>query len=308
MTATADPRAASALAPAVTPIDPDRVRPDFPILTRQVHGRPLVYLDSAATAQKPQAVLDAMDEYYRRHNANVHRGVHTLAEEATAMFEAARGRIARFVGASERATVFTKNATEAINLVAYAWGLRTLREGDEILVTEMEHHANLVPWQLVARLTGARLRAIPVGDDFRLDLSGLDELLTERTRMVALSAMSNVLGTVNPVAELAERAHAALVALALVAADELHGLALPGRRPQARDRDVQRGGNPLDRADARAGEAALDLAQKGVRQAGEATEALEREPPFAPQCADPRTESRLEAVGGEMTAKHRLPD
>jgi cysteine desulfurase / selenocysteine lyase len=191
------------------PIDPERVRPDFPILTRQVHGRPLVYLDSAATAQKPQAVLDAMDDYYRLHNANVHRGVHTLAEEATALFEASRGRVARFVGASERATVFTKNATEAINLVAYAWGLRTLREGDEILVTEMEHHANLVPWQLVARLTGARLRAIRVGDDFRLDLSSLDEVLTERTRMVAVSAMSNVLGTVNPVAEIAERAHAA---------------------------------------------------------------------------------------------------
>jgi cysteine desulfurase/selenocysteine lyase len=191
------------------PIDPERVRPDFPILTRQVHGRPLVYLDSAATAQKPQAVLDAMDDYYRLHNANVHRGVHTLAEEATALFEASRGRVARFVGASERATVFTKNATEAINLVAYAWGLRTLREGDEILVTEMEHHANLVPWQLVARLTGARLRAIRVGDDFRLDLSSLDQVLTERTRMVAVSAMSNVLGTVNPVAEIAERAHAA---------------------------------------------------------------------------------------------------
>jgi cysteine desulfurase/selenocysteine lyase len=191
------------------PIDPERVRPDFPILTRQVHGRPLVYLDSAATAQKPQAVLDAMDDYYRLHNANVHRGVHTLAEEATALFEASRGRVARFVGASERATVFTKNATEAINLVAYAWGLRTLREGDEILVTEMEHHANLVPWQLIARLTGARLRAIRVGDDFRLDLSSLDEVLTERTRMVAVSAMSNVLGTVNPVAEIAERAHAA---------------------------------------------------------------------------------------------------
>jgi cysteine desulfurase / selenocysteine lyase len=191
------------------PIDPERVRPDFPILTRQVHGRPLVYLDSAATAQKPQAVLDAMDDYYRLHNANVHRGVHTLAEEATALFEASRGRVARFVGASERATVFTKNATEAINLVAYAWGLRNLREGDEILVTEMEHHANLVPWQLIARLTGARLRAIRVGDDFRLDLSSLDEVLTERTRMVAVSAMSNVLGTVNPVAEIAERAHAA---------------------------------------------------------------------------------------------------
>jgi cysteine desulfurase/selenocysteine lyase len=190
-------------------LDPAEVRPDFPILSRQIGGKPLVYLDSAATSQKPQAVLDAMDDYYRLHNANVHRGVHTLAEEATAAFEGARGRIASFIGANERATVFTKNATEAINLVAYAWGLRNLREGDEILVTEMEHHANLVPWQLVAKLTGARLKAIPVGDDFRLDLSALDGLLTERTRMVAVSAMSNVLGTVNPVAEIAAKAHAA---------------------------------------------------------------------------------------------------
>jgi cysteine desulfurase/selenocysteine lyase len=194
---------------AVPTLDPAEVRPDFPILSRQIGGKPLVYLDSAATSQKPQAVLDAMDDYYRLHNANVHRGVHTLAEEATTAFEGARGRIASFIGASERATVFTKNATEAINLVAYAWGLRNLRSGDEILVTEMEHHANLVPWQLVAKLTGARLKAIPVGDDFRLDLSGLDGLLTERTRMVAVSAMSNVLGTVNPVAEIAAKAHAA---------------------------------------------------------------------------------------------------
>jgi cysteine desulfurase/selenocysteine lyase len=194
---------------ALPALDPAEVRPDFPILSRQIGGKPLVYLDSAATSQKPQAVLDAMDDYYRLHNANVHRGVHTLAEEATAAFEGARGRIASFIGASERATVFTKNATEAINLVAYAWGLRNLREGDEILVTEMEHHANLVPWQLVAKLTGARLKSIPVGDDFRLDLSGLDGLLTERTRMVAVSAMSNVLGTVNPVAEIAAHAHAA---------------------------------------------------------------------------------------------------
>jgi cysteine desulfurase/selenocysteine lyase len=194
---------------AASPLDPAEVRGDFPALTREVNGKPLVYLDSAASSQKPQVVLDAMDDYYRRHNANVHRGVHTLAEEATALFEQSRARIAAFAGASERATVFTKNATEAINLVAYAWGLRTLREGDEILVTEMEHHANIVPWQLVARLTGAKLKAIPVGDDFRLDLSTLDSLLTDRTRMVAVSAMSNVLGTVNPVAEIAAKAHAA---------------------------------------------------------------------------------------------------
>jgi cysteine desulfurase/selenocysteine lyase len=160
------------------PLDVAAVRGDFPILERRVNGNPLVYLDSAATSQKPRQVLDAMDDYYRRHNANVHRGVHTLAEEATHLFEEARGKVARFVGASERATVFTKNVSEAVNLVAYAWGLRNLREGDEILVTEMEHHSNLVPWQLVAGMTGA------------------------------MSAMSNVLGTVNPVAEIARRAHA----------------------------------------------------------------------------------------------------
>jgi cysteine desulfurase/selenocysteine lyase len=185
-----------------------RVRADFPLLAREVHGKPLVYLDSASSSQKPAQVLAAMQEYYERHNANVHRGVYTVAEEATHLYEAARGKVARFVGASERATVFTKNVTEAINLVAYGWGLRNLREGDEILVTEMEHHANLVPWQLVAKLTGARIRAIPVTDDFLLDLDALDGLLTGRTRIVAVSAMSNVLGTVNPVAAIAERAHA----------------------------------------------------------------------------------------------------
>jgi cysteine desulfurase/selenocysteine lyase len=199
----------TAVTAAAASLDPAEVRRDFPILDRQVNGKALVYLDSAATSQKPLAVLDAMDAYYRRHNANVHRGVHTLAEEATHLFEAARGTVARFVGASERATVFTKNASEAINLVAYGWGLRNLRRGDQILVTEMEHHSNLVPWQLVAGLTGASVRALGVGDDWRLDLGGLDEALTERTRLVAVSAMSNVLGTANPVAEIAARAHAA---------------------------------------------------------------------------------------------------
>ena len=149
------------MTPPTAPLDVAAVRGDFPILERRINGHPLVYLDSAATSQKPRQVLDAMDDYYRRHNANVHRGVHTLAEEATHLFEEARGKVARFVGASERATVFTKNVSEAINLVAYAWGLRNLREGDEILVTEMEHHSNLVPWQLVAAMTGARVRAVP---------------------------------------------------------------------------------------------------------------------------------------------------
>jgi cysteine desulfurase / selenocysteine lyase len=192
----------------IAPVDVAAVRRDFPILERRINGRPLVYLDSAATSQKPRQVLAAMDEYYERHNANVHRGVHTLAEEATHLFEEARGKVARFVGASERATVLTKNVSEAINLVAYAWGLRNLGAGDEVLVTEMEHHSNLVPWQLVAGMTGARVRAVPVTGDFLLDLDALDAMLGGRTRIVAVSAMSNVLGTVNPVARIAERAHA----------------------------------------------------------------------------------------------------
>jgi cysteine desulfurase/selenocysteine lyase len=208
-------------------LDPAAVRGDFPILEREVHGRPLVYLDSANTSQKPRQVLDAMDDYYRRHNANVHRAVHTLSEEATHLFEQARGKVARFAGASERATVFTKNASEAINLVAYAWGLRNLGEGDEVLVTEMEHHSNLVPWQLVARLTGARVRAVPVTGDHLLDLDALDGLLGERTRMVAVSAMSNMLGTLNPVAEVARRAHAAG---ALVLADAAQAVPHAGAR------------------------------------------------------------------------------
>jgi cysteine desulfurase/selenocysteine lyase len=210
-----------------TGLDPAALRGDFPILDREVHGRPLVYLDSANTSQKPRQVLDAMADYYERHNANVHRAVHTLSEEATHLFEQARGKVARFVGASERATVFTKNASEAINLVAYAWGLRQLREGDEVLVTEMEHHSNLVPWHLVAGLTGARVRAIPVTGDHLLDLDALDGLLAGRTRMVAVSAMSNVLGTLNPVRAIAERAHAAG---ALVLADAAQAVPHAGAR------------------------------------------------------------------------------
>ena len=189
-------------------LDTNEVRRDFPILDREFHGRRLVYLDSANTSQKPHQVLAAMDDYYRRHNANVHRAVYALAEEATFALEESRAKLARFVGASDRATVFTKNVTEGINLVAYAWGLRNLREGDEILVTEMEHHANLVPWQMVAQLTGARVRAVPVTDTFVLDLDAYDRLLSERTKLVAVSAMSNVLGTINPVPLIAERAHA----------------------------------------------------------------------------------------------------
>jgi cysteine desulfurase/selenocysteine lyase len=196
------------------------IRGDFPILARTVRdGRPLVYLDSGATSHKPTPVLDAERAFYEQHNAAVHRGAHQLAEEATDDFEAARATVASFIGAPAHEVVFTKNATEALNLVAYAFSNAAptdepkderfvLRPGDEILVTEMEHHANLVPWQELARRTGATLRWVPVGADGALDLSGLDDLLTERTKVFAFTHVSNVLGTVNPVTELAERAHA----------------------------------------------------------------------------------------------------
>ena len=194
----------------------EEIRSNFPILWRQVNGHPLAYLDNAATSQKPLAVLDAMDDYYRRTNANVHRGVHTLSEEATALYEGARGRIARFINASSsKEVIFTRNATEAINLLAYSWGLDTLKPGDEVLITQMEHHANIVPWQLICQRTGATLRYVPIDAKGTLRLDLLDELLTERTRLFAFVAMSNVLGTINPVAELVERAHD-VGALALV--------------------------------------------------------------------------------------------
>ena len=190
-----------------------RVREDFPILARHVHGKPLVYLDSAATSQKPVQVLDAMDAYYRETNANVHRGVYELAAEATARFEAGRDAIARLVGSPREGVIFTKNASEAINLVAWAWGVRTLKPGDEILVTEMEHHSNIVPWQIVARITGATVRFVPVTPTGELDLDVFGALISERTKMVAVVHASNVLGTINPVAEIAAlaKAHGALV-------------------------------------------------------------------------------------------------
>jgi cysteine desulfurase / selenocysteine lyase len=201
-----------------------RIRADFPILSRTVRdGRALVYLDSGATSQKPVQVLDAEREFYERHNSAVHRGAHQLSEEATDAFESARETIAGFLGAPAREVVFTKNATEAINLVAYAFSNAAasgamdgvdpqvarrfvLGPGDDIVVTEMEHHANLVPWQELARRTGATLRWLPVTDDGRLDLTDLDTLVTERTKVLAFTHVSNVLGTVNPVAALVQRA------------------------------------------------------------------------------------------------------
>jgi cysteine desulfurase/selenocysteine lyase len=190
-------------------LDVDRVRKDFPILDRPIHDRPLVYLDSAATSQKPRAVIDAVVDYYERHNANIHRSVHTLAEEATVMFEDARAKLATFVGSDDPATiVFNRGTTEAINLVAHGWGRKFLREGDEIVLSELEHHSNIIPWQLAAEATGAVLRYVPVTEEGRLDLDAFDSLLGPRTRLVAISGMSNVLGTMPPLRRIADDAHA----------------------------------------------------------------------------------------------------
>ena len=192
---------------SVPQLDLARIRADFPILGREINGYPLVYLDSANTSQKPRQVIEAMREHYAYHNANVARSVHTLGTEATAAYEGARAKVAAFIGAATPdEVVFTKNSTEAINLVAYALG-QSLRPGDEIVISEMEHHSNIVPWQLLCERTGATLRWFTVTDAGRLDLSNLDELITERTRIVSYVHMSNILGTVNPTGAITARAH-----------------------------------------------------------------------------------------------------
>jgi len=189
-------------------LDLEKVRRDFPLLERKGKGRRLVYLDSAATSQKPTQVIEKITDYYERYNANPHRGIHTLSEEATAEYEGAREKIARFVNAQSTAgVVFTKNCTEAINLVAYAWARRNLKRGDEILCSVMEHHSNLVPWQLAAADTGAAVRYIPLTENGDLDLQNLDQLLSPRTRLVAVTGASNVLGTITRVEPLIEAAH-----------------------------------------------------------------------------------------------------
>ena len=190
-------------------LDVARIRKDFPILSREFGGRPLVYLDSANTTQRPQQIIDVEREFYERHNANAHRAVYTLGEEATELFEGARARIAGFLGAATpESIVFNRGTTESINLVAHAWGRRFLREGDEVLLTEMEHHSDIVPWQLCSRDTGAALKYIPLTDEGLLDLSGLEALLTERTKILAVTGMSNSLGTLPPLRHLIEAAHA----------------------------------------------------------------------------------------------------
>ncbi len=197
-------------------MDVQKVRADFPILSRTINGHPLVYLDSGATSQRPNQVIDAEADFYRHHNANAHRGLYQLGEETTELFEGARAKLASFIGAPAPETVvFTRGTTESMNLIAHGWGRTFLREGDEILITEMEHHSNIVPWQMTARATGAVLRYIPLTDDGMLDLSDLSSLLTERTKLLSVTGMSNALGTITPLGQLIEAAHAvgALVAV-----------------------------------------------------------------------------------------------
>ncbi|MBK9008563.1 MAG: cysteine desulfurase [Anaerolineae bacterium] len=191
------------------PLDPNEIRKDFPILQRKTHDSvPLVYLDSTATSQKPTAVIEAMNDYYRRSNANIHRGVHTLAEEATTMYEEAREKIARFINApSSKQIIYTRNTTESINLVAYTWARANLKAGDLVILTEMEHHSNLVPWQMLQAERGIELDFISVTEDGLLDLDSYKTLLSRTPKLVAFTHMSNVLGTINPAADLIRMAH-----------------------------------------------------------------------------------------------------
>ncbi|MEN8242627.1 MAG: cysteine desulfurase [Chloroflexota bacterium] len=191
--------------------DAKQIKQDFPVLAQEVHpGKPLVYLDSAATSQKPTQVIQAMDEYYRLTNANIHRGIHVLAEAATAGYEGAREKIARFINASKtREVIYTRNTTESINLVAYSWGRKNLQKGDLVVLTEMEHHSNLVPWQMLASEIGFKIEYVPVTEDGLLDMAVFKELIARKPKLVSFTHMSNVLGTVNPAKEIITMAHQA---------------------------------------------------------------------------------------------------
>ena len=189
-------------------IDVQSIRKQFPILQRTVKGKPLVYFDNAATTQKPQVVIDALSGYYQNYNANIHRGIHSLAEEATAAYEATRDTVQQFIHAKYREEIiFTRGVTESINLVAYSWGMANLKTGDEVIVSGMEHHSNIVPWQLVAEKTGAVIKVIPVNDNGELILDAYYQLLTQKTKLVAVVHVSNSLGTINPAKEIIEAAH-----------------------------------------------------------------------------------------------------
>lgn len=189
--------------------DVQRIRRDFPILQQQVNGKPLVYLDSTASSQKPLSVIETMNTYYREYNANVHRGIYQISEKASEAYETARKKIGRFINArSWREVIFTRNATESINLVAYSWGLNNIKAGDVIITSEIEHHANLVPWQQLAARTGATVKYIPVDEHGYLDMATFDAWLTPQVKLVSITQMSNVLGTVTPVGEITQKAHA----------------------------------------------------------------------------------------------------
>lgn len=188
--------------------DPTKIQIDFPILKRQINGHRLVYLDNASTSQKPQVVIQALTSVYEQHNANIHRGIHTLSEEATDLYEFSRARVAGFIGAEPDEIIFTRNTTESINLVAYAWAVRNLKAGDKIVVSAMEHHSNLVPWQEVCNTTGATLEVITLTPEFELDMEVARKVIDDTTKLVAVTQMSNVLGTIVPVKELAALAHA----------------------------------------------------------------------------------------------------
>ena len=180
-------------------MDAKKIKKDFPILSQKVHEKSLVYLDSAATSQKPLSVIEALSDYYKTLNANIHRGIYYLSEQSTEKFERVRQQVADFIGAPEaRTIIFTRNTSESINLVAQAWGRKNLSEGDEILLTEMEHHSNIVPWQLIANEKGVVIRYIPITEEGTLDFSQIDRLLSDKTKIVAVAHVSNVLGTINP--------------------------------------------------------------------------------------------------------------
>ncbi len=215
--------------------DVARLRADFPILSRTVRGgKPLVYLDNAATTQKPQVVLDALMHFYRDENANVHRGVHELSERATAAFEGAREKVRRFLNAAEvREIVFTRNATEAINLVAQTWGRRNIAPGDEVAITTMEHHSNIVPWQMICEEKGARLRVAPIDEAGELDLEALEALLGPRTKLLAVTHLSNALGTINPIEEIVAMAHARGVTVLVDGSQAAYHLPVDVRRLDA---------------------------------------------------------------------------
>lgn len=215
-------------------LDVAALRSDFPLLQRSMHGKPLVYLDSAATAQKPRSVIEAMNQYYRQRNANVHRGVYELAEEATADYETARRTVAAFINATPEETIFVRNATEAINLVAYSWGRRNIHRGDTIVLTPVEHHSNLVPWQILAAESGAQIEFISLHPDGSLDLASLEKHLDSgRVKLVASTYISNVLGTIAPVQEMAKRAHDAGAVILIDGAQ-----AVPHLPVDVRDLDV----------------------------------------------------------------------